>query len=272
LLFADESHFAGDRAHQGALQRLITEPSLAVEKKFRDVVSCINLLHLIIASNESWVVPIALIGERRYFVPVIDESKAGDRSYFNALIAQMEHGGTEAMLHDLLARDIREFDVRDVPSSEGLIEQKTHSLDSLSKWWLAVLSRGYLYQSKFGVPLFAEWGQIVSTEILWSSYLQWADATGERWRQTREMLGRRLTELGYQSCRPRGKSVIGEVEVLTSDPRQRGGAYLDKEAVMEADHQPSYNVGTLRQARDAFILKTGIVGDLGQSEPGEDDD
>ena len=57
LLFADEAFFAGDRAHVGVLKALITEPTLTIEAKYANAVQMPNFVHLMMASNEEWVVP-----------------------------------------------------------------------------------------------------------------------------------------------------------------------------------------------------------------------
>ena len=67
FLFADEAYWPGDKRAEGALQRLITEPHLFIEAKGRDGTSVPNMLHVLMASNEDWIVP-AGEGERRYAV------------------------------------------------------------------------------------------------------------------------------------------------------------------------------------------------------------
>ena len=73
-------------------------------------------------------------------------TKVRDFAYFKAIHAEMEDGGYEAMLHDLLRRDLTGFDVRDVPETEGLQEQKKLSLGTADAWWMDVLHRGYVYK------------------------------------------------------------------------------------------------------------------------------
>ena len=59
FLFADEAFFAGDKQHVGALKSLITEPYLTVEAKYSNAVQVPNFLHVLMASNEEWVIPAA---------------------------------------------------------------------------------------------------------------------------------------------------------------------------------------------------------------------
>ena len=55
------------------------------------------------------------------------------------------------MLHDLLHHDLTGFDVRDVPDTKGLQEQKKLSLSVDRAWWMDVLHRGYVFRSRLGL-------------------------------------------------------------------------------------------------------------------------
>jgi hypothetical protein len=102
LLFADEAFHAGDKHHISVLKALVTEPSFTVEAKYANPITQPNYLHIIMASNDDWVVP-ASIESRRFAVMDVLADRVGDHDYFNAIIDQMETGGVEAMLHDTVA-------------------------------------------------------------------------------------------------------------------------------------------------------------------------
>ncbi len=133
LLFGDEAFYAGDKQHESVLKGLITEPFLPIEGKYQRVVTVANMLHIILGSNHDWVIP-ASVGERRFAVFDVADHRCGDIPYFATIDRQMNKGGLAAMLHDLLARDISGFEVRDAPQTEALKIQKTLSLSSLEKW------------------------------------------------------------------------------------------------------------------------------------------
>ena len=67
MLFADECFYAGDKAHTGILKALATEPTLMIEPKGFPAFPVPNRLHIIMASNNDWVVP-ASLSSRRFFV------------------------------------------------------------------------------------------------------------------------------------------------------------------------------------------------------------
>jgi hypothetical protein len=126
VLFADEAFFAGDRSHESILKALITEETLLIEPKGIDPFPVRNCVHLIMSSNSDWVIP-AGADARRYFVLNVGNAHIQDHSYFAAIAQEMDTGGREALLHYLLSRDLKGFNVRLVPQTKALAEQKTHS-------------------------------------------------------------------------------------------------------------------------------------------------
>jgi hypothetical protein len=126
VLFADEAFFAGDRSHESVLKGLITEETILVEPKGVDSYSVRNCIHLIMSSNSDWVVP-AGADARRYFVLDVSAAHMQDHKYFAAIARQMDYGGRAALLHYLRNVDISSFDVRAVPQTAALADQKTRS-------------------------------------------------------------------------------------------------------------------------------------------------
>lgn len=123
LLFSDEAFFAGDKAALGTLKALITEKVLTIEAKHVNAVQAANMLHIVMASNSDWVVPAAL-DERRFFVLDVSDEHKQDKPYFAAIKNELDNGGHAAMLYDLLSYDLSDFNVRDVPETRALQDQK----------------------------------------------------------------------------------------------------------------------------------------------------
>jgi len=149
LLFADEAFWAGDKQGENVLKALITEPDLVIERKGVDVITAKNYIHLIIASNNEWTIP-AGPHERRFFVLKVSDKHRQDMPYFKKIVSQMKDGGREAMLHELLNRDISGFDVRRVPKTAELLEQQFESLDPMDSWWLDKLMDARLFPDDDG--------------------------------------------------------------------------------------------------------------------------
>ena len=254
FLFADEAFFAGDKSHVGVLKSLITEPYLTVEAKFQNAIQSPNFLHVMMASNEEWVVP-ASQDARRFFVLEVSEDRKSDHHYFGAIAAQMAAGGYEAMLHDLLAHDLTTFNVRAVPVTEGLQRQRKLSLPTTEAWWQDCLERGYVFRSRLGLEAhFAEWMPEASTELLFASYTDFAERRRERHPLTRESLGRFLKRVG---CTPKRltHAVVGE---HLTDERDAYGNSRRIAKVIEGDRPPGYSVGPLRLARSDFTEAVNV--------------
>jgi hypothetical protein len=143
LLFADEALWPGDKSAEGNLKRLITEPTLFIEPKFRRGRDVPNMLHVLMASNEDRSVP-AGERERRYAAFQVSEHKQQDEAWFKPLYAQLEAGGYAAMLHDLLRHPLGDWHPRRVLMTEALRGQQVESLDPLDSWVLEFLEDGCL--------------------------------------------------------------------------------------------------------------------------------
>ena len=144
FLFADEAFSRGNREAEGVLKQLVTEPVIAFEGKGADIVSGRNLVHLMLASNHEWVVP-AGMEARRFAVFNVADTRKDDEVFFTALNAQLESGGLAAMLHELLAMDIRGWHPsRHVPKTQALADQKVFSLEPAHRFWMQQLDSGVL--------------------------------------------------------------------------------------------------------------------------------
>ncbi len=166
LLFADEAFWAGDKTGEGILKGLITEPTIRIEPKGIDSFGVKNHVNLIVASNNDWVIP-AAPDERRFFVLEVSDERKQDHEYFKTLQAEMENGGREAMLYDLLQMDLSGVNLRDVPHTHGLWEQKLYSADSTTKFWYACLCAG----SQFADD---NWEEYVETKLFYNEYREYA--------------------------------------------------------------------------------------------------
>jgi hypothetical protein len=184
VLFVDEAFWAGDKQGEAVLKHYITEATLPIEQKGRDLEVVPNLLHVIMASNSQRVVPAGL-DERRYLVLDVDDSMQQNEKYFRALSDQIENGGREAMLHDLLQRDLKDFNHRKAPKTAGLIEQKLLSLEPHQQWWFERLQSGTLTAFK------DDWTCVPKTNVH-KNYLESVKDTGTTWRASQTALGMHL--------------------------------------------------------------------------------
>ena len=140
---ADEALFAGSHEHRNTLFSLITEPKLTIEPKGCSVYQADNFLNISVLSNAKHFLPISGTA-RRFFIPTISEARKGDHTYFKAIQDQLDGGGYEALLHHFLEIDLTDFNVRLVPQTEGLMQQRHQSLLPLEAWWVELLESGTL--------------------------------------------------------------------------------------------------------------------------------
>ncbi|MGC1293449.1 MAG: primase-helicase family protein, partial [Alloacidobacterium sp.] len=210
LVFADEAFYAGDKQHEGQLKRLVTEPTLMIEAKYANAVSVRNCLHLIVASNDDWVVP-AGTDERRFFVLDVSSARQKDYEYFGSLEKELEQGGATAMLHELLHRDLSGFNVRDVPQTSGLSDQKIRSLRGFEAWWFEALDEGKIAGIVSDDGLFTDveehWSEEikVNRDILYNDYVDFSKERKEYRREDKSRLGKFLRKYvpGLTEERPR---------------------------------------------------------------------
>ena len=139
MLFGDEAVWGGDRSTESILKQLITEPSMIIEMKGKDVFEVRSFLRLMLATNSEWAAPVSLT-DRRYFVLDVSTEKRNDFDFFRKLQHEQDNGGREALLQVLMDFDLSDFEVRNIPETPARLEQKFLSMEPIEKWWTAVLS------------------------------------------------------------------------------------------------------------------------------------
>jgi hypothetical protein len=171
MLFGDEAFWAGDKKHESVLKALITEDTFVVERKGFDAEAASNYVHLIMASNEQWVVP-ASQDERRFLVLDVAPIHMQNTAYFGAIDIDMKSGGLSNLLHALQSLDISAFDHRTVPQTDALQDQKIHSLAPHEEFWFRRLCDGIIR------PTHSSWTAPVQKDALIEDYLTYAQKIG----------------------------------------------------------------------------------------------
>ncbi|MES2145347.1 MAG: primase-helicase family protein [Pseudomonadota bacterium] len=219
LLFADEITWDGDKKAEARMKVYLTEDTIAIEGKGADVTSWPNRLHVIISSNSQWVVP-AGAHERRYVVFDVSAAQRQNREYFRPLYAELEGGGREAMLHDLLAMDLGDWHPRDNrPDTAAMADQKSRSLDPLLADLLDMLREGS--------PTFAQWDRRGTAEHPFISSSAMADriTAQHRVKITMNAVGGALERIG--AVKSRNDRPSGWVLPTLSEARARWNADPD---------------------------------------------
>jgi hypothetical protein len=143
LLVADEGFWAGDHTAAGKVRDLISGKKHPIELKGKEAEWVDNHLRLVVIGNADWIVP-AQLDERRFAVLDVSEDHIQDHDFFAAIDEEMNNSGREALLHYLLNYDLRKVNLRKIPNTAALTDQKIASLTLEQSWWLDILRRGEL--------------------------------------------------------------------------------------------------------------------------------
>ncbi|MNF67106.1 hypothetical protein D3C84_489120 [compost metagenome] len=172
---AEESFWSGDPSTIGPLQDLITSATQIIESKGIDPIEMPSVCRVMLITNDDWAVP-ATSDERRYFVLDVGDRRAQDHAYFAAIDDQMEsHSelGYRALLGLLLHIDLSSVNLRVVPETPGLKNQRMHSLTPVQTF----LFDSLLEQELAGVAWIP--GDTVDKGVVYEAFIQHARSRGK---------------------------------------------------------------------------------------------
>ena len=150
FIFIDEGVFGGNRKEAGVIKTRITEDYIMLELKGVDAVKMRNRSIFMVASNNPLIVP-ADLGDRRWMVVDVADTHKEDHPYFAAIAEEMENGGREAMLYELLHRDITKGpNPRRVIKTEARVMQILMAESPYVKFLHSLLDQGRLPQNAVG--------------------------------------------------------------------------------------------------------------------------
>lgn len=177
MVFADEIIWGGNKKAAGKLKGLVTERFIIGERKGVDAVTMRNMIRLMIASNEDWVIP-AGPQSRRWLVLQVNDSRRQDHAYFGQIRDQLKNGGMNKLMHFLLHRKV-ESNLSRAPHTSALEEQRSlHQLaHSPMQWWGEVLSNRDIGIPDEDRPYDEQegWPAMVNRDLLFDSYRAWCN-------------------------------------------------------------------------------------------------
>jgi len=134
-----------------------------------------------------------------------------DHKYFEAITEQLNNGGREAFMYLLTEMDLTKVNLRKLPKTEGLFDQKLRTLSSVPAWWYECLETGCYTplesRAIAGLDPF-DWNQQGAVQAVYEGYENRCRA---------------------RNIRPEGKSVFGRElkewvpNLQTTRPSDRGG-------------------------------------------------
>ena len=143
MLGVEEAVYAGDHEGRNVLKDLISNETINVQPKGVDIYTAPNYLHMIFTTNEDWAIPAGL-DARRFAVFDVVNPMANMPEYFVPLVAEIENGGAEAFLHDMMNRTIT-HDLGRPPETAALLEQTEHSMTPIQQWACEVARTGTVH-------------------------------------------------------------------------------------------------------------------------------
>lgn len=191
VVHANESFWGGHKSEVGVLKAMITENTCYIEGKGKDRIKVRNYKHVIISSNEDW--PVSLDpDDRRFLVLNVSDAQKENATYFAALDHQLQNGGHQALLYDLLQEDISDFKPAPLPRTSGSFEIKMRSADSAHNYIYEALNDGGFYigsqqnddpsPTKNAVPTqyHGLWQPEIPKESVYADYVLWCRLNGHK--------------------------------------------------------------------------------------------
>lgn len=193
LIHGNEALWGGNKKDLGKLKAMITEEYCCIEGKGKDVIQIRNFRHLILSSNEDWPVHLDR-DDRRFIVFQVGETRKEDPGYFKAIKDEMQAGGHEAFLYELLGEDLSGFNPHNIPNDSEAFNVKLISAPSVEQYIYEALSVGCfdLANATRGVE---GWRVSISRDSVYVDYKGWCESQGNRQMESKEALGRALSKL-----------------------------------------------------------------------------
>jgi hypothetical protein len=195
VVFADEACYPGDKAAVGRLKGLVTEHTITIEPKGVNAFSVANHVNLLMASNESWVIP-ADWDDRRFLVLEVATTRKQDHAYFQALKDQMDGGGLAAWLHHLLSVDTAAANLHQPPRTDARAAQIVAGLPLPESYWYECVQDGQVKTADADGrdTTQAEWPLEVDKDTIYNGFVEFCAQRRVRHVPTKSWFFRRLTE------------------------------------------------------------------------------
>jgi hypothetical protein len=116
--------------------------------------------------------------ERRFLVLDVSTDKQRDNVYFDSMREELENGGYEAMLYDLLNMDISDVNLREIPKTTATRDNIVGSLNLEESYWLYRLEKGTIVDDH------SHWKRVVIKKKLYDDYLKYCREISRHGRPT----------------------------------------------------------------------------------------
>ncbi len=235
LAFADEAFWRGDKDAEGCLKGLITETDLLIEPKYVNSFMVKSYTRLILSSNNPWVVP-SSEDERRYLVLQVSDKEIGNIAYFKAIQEQLDNGGNEAMLDELLHRDLSASNLRVPPRTQALSDQ-IYQTDLVLQFLIQCIEEQSLYRLN-GVP--QPWNNgVVLTLTFQAEFDAFVKQRGKHYAYIGNTLGKSLRRWLAEN----------DANIAATDCISHGKTRMDIEGTGDKRQKPCYNFKSIAECK-----------------------
>lgn len=261
LIVLNEAVWEGDVKGHGKLKSITTEPFLEISEKYKNSITVKNTLHIVIMTNHEAVAPMGP-GDRRIVTFDVNNKHSCNRAYFGKLRKEINSGGIESFVYDMINRDITDFNISKLPNdthSEAAINSIMNSAAPWLKWWYECLQDDMLYGYNIGnapallksssadpsereetdclSELLKLWSGRVPIKILFDSYNEWKEES----RYTRD----RMTSNAFTR----------HIKKILIKQAKKDTPYLEGEDLVSAVHKKcKVQVGTVKKSRNCLIM------------------
>lgn len=145
LTVGQEIVWGGRHDNDSILKDMITESTRVVERKGIDSFSVNNFSRLYMTSNADWVVP-ASKDERRFYVAGTKDGMHTKKDWQSFHKWLKEDGVLEALMYEMVNRDVSKFNNVFCPVTTELSEQKHETLYGIDRFVVDAVENGYFGQ------------------------------------------------------------------------------------------------------------------------------
>ena len=202
LVTIEEAFWSGSEKDAGKLRTMVTDSTITIEAKGRDVIEIDSYHRFLMCTNNEWTVP-AHREERRYFVLDVSNKKKSNTAYFKKLYNEINNEVSIGQFFNYLKNfDITKFDLRKAPSTEALQEQIRQSMKTHEKWLEHILEDGSIesYEKTYDLNQI----RIIPKSSFYDSYIRYCND---------------LNTPSYQRVNPRDLGVFINLVLKTTDTR-----------------------------------------------------
>jgi hypothetical protein len=149
IVFMDELSWGGDKEHEGVLKKIITETTIAVERKGIDTIQVDSVANVISCSNEPWMMPASRKARRLFILELLAELAGSQTPVTAKIIDDILNTDILSIAKFFYNRDISGFNPRTIVQTEALRSQKLESMTPLDQTFYSIVNRGVInYQGE----------------------------------------------------------------------------------------------------------------------------